>query len=166
MDWKRGRFSIEFEVNEIDSALRGRQDEVGDTVTYYRFSAELSESDDIYDEGSGAGRVYLPPMPLPVLHVTREEGGNQDNPEGFYTNDEIHLTASFEQIVKVGLTALDVETDNYLRDRFVYDNRVFRVMKIAVLGQMQQRDIIVGMDATQVKPDELVNDPAFKKYSA
>lgn len=166
MDWKRGRFSIEFETNEIHSALRGRQDEVGQTIEYYRFAKHLSQSNNIYDEADGVGRVYTPPMSLPVLSVTHEEGGNQDRPEGFYTNNDVHLTASFEQLRMVGLTAMDIQTENYLRDRFVYDMRVFRVMKIYILGQLQQRDIIVSMDATQVKPDELVNDPQFKRYSA
>lgn len=166
MDWKRGRFSVEFETNEIDSALEGRQDEIGDTVEYYRFSKELSETHDIYDEGSGEGRVFTGPFPLPCLHVTREEGRNQDLTEGFYVNDDIHVTASFDQVRKVGLSEVDIHTQNYLRDRFVYDERVWRVMQIKVLGQIQRRDFIVSIQATQVKPDELINDTQFKKYSA
>jgi hypothetical protein len=34
-----------------------------------------------------------------------------------------------------------------------------------VLGQIQSRDIIVGMECVQVKPDELVNDAQFSRYS-
>jgi hypothetical protein len=36
---------------------------------------------------------------------------------------------------------------------------------VQVLGQIQQRDIIVAIDATQVKPDELVNDIQFAQYA-
>jgi len=38
-------------------------------------------------------------------------------------------------------------------------------MKINVLGQIQRRDLIVSIEATQVRGDELVNDAQFAKYS-
>jgi hypothetical protein len=75
------------------------------------------------------------------------------------------VTLSFDQIKKMGLDKMDLNTGNYLKDRFVYDTKVFRVTRIEIMGQIQQKDIIVSIDATQVKPDEMVNDIQFAQYA-
>lgn len=165
LDHKRGRFHADFETNEIQDALEGHHRQVGDTVSWYRFDRDDSEMNDIYDEGDGVGKVYNGPYTVPILHVTREEGLNQDTDIGFYYNDDVHMTASFAQLVAVGFTKMDIEHQTYLKDRVVYDGRVFRVTRIEVLGQIQRRDIVVGIDLTQVKPDELVNDQQFARYA-
>lgn len=165
LDHKRGRFHADFETNEIHDALEGWQGLVGDYVDYYRFNAEASVMNDIYDEGDEVGKVYKGPFRTPMIHVTREEGLNQDTDTGFYYNDEIHMTGGFNQLVDVGWTWLEIEHDDYLRDRIVYDRRVYRVTRIENLGQIQGRDIVVGIDCTQVKPDELVNDAQFAKWA-
>jgi hypothetical protein len=166
LDHKRGRFHSDFETNEIHDALEGHQRQVGDVVDYYRFNAETSEMNDIYDEGDGVGKTYDGPYRIPVIHVTREEGLNQDTDIGFYYNDDIHMTASYQQLVNSGLTRMDIEHHTYLKDRIVYDGRVFRVTRIEVLGQIQRRDLVVGIDLTQVKPDELVNDEQFADFAS
>lgn len=166
VDWKRGRFNTDtWEVREVNHALRGYQNtQVYDEVDYYRFSHRLSVTDDIYDEGSGAGKVYRPPVTVPTLHVGHEEGPNENTDEGFYYNDDLYVTASFDQLFRTGMVFEDIHTQKYLKDRIVYDTRVFRVTNMSVLGQVRQRDIIVAITATQVKPDELVNDPQFADF--
>lgn len=165
MDWKHGKFSETYEVNEIHASLYGHQHNFGDFVDWYRFLAEESHMHDIYDEGEGVGRVYADPINIPVIHATHEEGMNDDLETGFYFNDILHISASFSQITRAGLSRMDVETQNFLKDRIVYDSRVFRVTEISVLGQIRRRDIVVGVQATQVKPDELVNDLQFAKWA-
>lgn len=165
LDWKRGRFSMDYETNEIEGALRGRQDLAGDQVLYYRFSAEESQTDDLYDEGTGVGRVFNGPIPAPVMHVTHEEGPAEQRAEGFYYSDRIHITAGYTMLRRTGLTDMDINTGSYLRDRLVYDGKVFRVLDIQILGQIQRRDIIVSIDATQMKPDEFTGDPQFDAYA-
>jgi len=165
LDHKRGRFHSDYETNEIHDAIEGHIRQVGDEILYYRFNTDDSVMHDIYDEGDGVGRVYDGPYRIPTIHVTREEGLNQDTDTGFYYNDGIHITAGYQQFVNSGLTKMDIEHHLYLKDRFVYDGRVFRVTRIEVLGQIQKRDLVVGIDATQVKPDELVNDEQFASYS-
>lgn len=119
----------------------------------------------IYDEGTAGGRVYNGPIDLPCLQVIHEEGGDSDGERGFYFNDDLHVTLSFATYKRAGFPTPDLTTSDYLRDRMVYDNKVFRVMKINILGQIQQRDIVVSIEATQVKPDELVFDQQFSRYS-
>lgn len=165
LDWKRGRFSMDYETNEIEGALRGRQDLSGDEIHYYRFLAEQSEMDDLYDEGSGAGRVFAGPIPVPVMHATHEEGPVEQRREGFYWNDNIHVTAGFVMLRRVGMTEMDINTGSYLKDRIVYDGKVFRVLNMQILGQVQRRDIIVAIDATQMRPDEFTGDPQFAAFA-
>lgn len=167
LDWKRGRFDSDFETQEIHRGLRGYQNaQAGDEIAYYRFDRANSEMDDVYDEGFGEGKVYHPPVDLQVLHVTHDEGENQDTDKGFYFNDSLYITASFDQLYRAGLTFQDIQHDGYLKDRIQYDGRIFRVQQIHILGQIEKRDIVVSIEATQVKPDELVNDPMFAEFSA
>lgn len=166
LDSKRGRFGTDFETNQIHDAMRGWQAAtVGDEVMWYRFNATNTVIHDIYDEGFGTGKSYDGPIKVPVLHATHLEGRDENGDTGMYFNDELHFTASFDQIRRTGIVELDLETKNYLKDRILYDDRVFRIMNIQVLGQVQERDIIAGVDATQVKPDELVNDVQFATWS-
>lgn len=166
LDWKRGRFSADWETSEIHRALRGYQNNYGDSVAYYRFDREDSVVNDIYDEGAGVGKVYKTPFDLPVLHVIHQDGPNEDTETGFYYNDDLSLTASFDQLSRIGITQADVLHQNYLKDRLVYDGKVFRVTHMDVMGQIQRLDIVIGINATQVKPDELVNDEQFAKWAA
>lgn len=165
LDWKRGRFSMDYETNEIEGALRGRQDLAGDEVYYYRFQSADSEMDDLYDEGTGAGRVFAGPIPVPVMHATHEEGPAEQRREGFYYNDNLHVTAGFVMLRRVGLTEMDVQAQTYLKDRIVYDGRVFRVLNLEILGQIQRRDVIVAIDASQMRADEFTGDPQFAQYA-
>ena len=165
LDRKRGRFSPDLETNEIVEGLRGYQDGFGDSVEYYRFMRDASTMHDIYDEGTNGGRRYNGPIILPCLQVIHEEAGNEDTDTGLYYNDDLHITLSFETYKRAGFPKPDLATQDYLRDRIVYDTKVFRVMKISVLGQIQRRDIIISIEATQVRGDELVFDAQFSKYS-
>jgi hypothetical protein len=166
LDFRRGRFSVDYETNQINAALRGKQAVSGDYVDYYRFSHEDSVEDDVYDEGSGVGRVYHGPIDLPCQHVLHTAGSREQRDGGLYYNDGLHVTLSIDSLDKAGLTRTDVESQRYLLDRIVYDNKVFKVLSVGVLGQIQRRDIIFTIDADQIRPDELVGDAQFARFSA
>lgn len=166
LDWKRGRFDVDFETNEIHHSLRGHQGaQIGDEIDYWRFEFATSQAHDIYGEGFGEGRKYRPPVAVPCLHVTHDEGPRSRSDTGFYFNNNIYVVCSWEQFYRTGLTEADIKTENYLKDRFIYDNKVFRVDQMHVVGQIQQRDLIVSIEGTQVKPDELLHDPQFKEWA-
>lgn len=166
LDRKRGRFNIDFETNEIMAGLRGAQAVGGDYIDYYRFDSEDSAKDDIYDEGTGAGRTYVGPVDLPVWHVMHMEGGQDVEEAGLYYRDSLHVTILFDTFQKVGLTQADLVHQHYLRDRIVYNDKVFAVTKMDVMGQIQQRDVVISVDAEQVRSDELVGDKQFARWSA
>jgi hypothetical protein len=166
MDWKRGRFDVDFETNDIHRSIRGNQSVSGDEVRWYRFLREESEMHDIYDQGVATGRIYDGPYLVPAWRVTLVEGLSQQNDTGFYFNNDLHVTLSWSTLERLGFTMMDIEHQRYLKDRIVYNGYVFRVSNVQVLGQVQQRDIIASVEATHVKPDEMVNDTQFREYVA
>jgi hypothetical protein len=165
LDYESGRFTADYETAEISRTLKGWQSEFGDSVLYYRYWGEHTEVHNIWDEATGEGRVWHPPAEVGVLHVTHVEGGNEDRAQGQYYNDSLYLTASFDQLRRIGMTELDLQYQSYLRDRIVYDYRVFRVTRLQVMGQVQRRDVVVSIEGTQVKPDEMMNDKGFEVFA-
>lgn len=164
LDWKRGRWSADQETDRIFKAMRGWRDTSGDWLDYYRLNEAATLVDPIYDEATG-GRVYFPPVRVPCMHVQDIKGENENTDMGFYYNDTISAIIAFDQFTGVGMSHADIQTGNYLNDRVYYDQRIFRITQLSVRGQIQQRDIIIGLEATQLKPDELVDDPIFSKWS-
>lgn len=161
-----GHFSNDQETEQIFEGLRGRQDVAGDFVEYYKLDLAATQIHPVYGEATGAGRVYTGPINVRCLHVTHLEGANDNTPAGFYTNDDLEATIPFDLFIGAGMSLADIESQNYLRDRVVYDRKVFRVTQLSIQGQIQERDIIVGLTASQCKPDELVDDAQFAQWSA
>jgi hypothetical protein len=165
LDYKHGRFNSDFETDRIFSAMEGWRRSYGDVVRYYRYNAAGSQMDPVYDEAVGSGRAYYPPIAVPCQHVTHVQGENEYGEYGMYYNDTLTGYVSFQAFIGVGLTYADIETGNYLDDRVLYDRKIFRVTQLITQGQIQQRDIIVLLRASQMKPDELVDDPTFANWS-
>lgn len=165
VDFKRGRWNPDSETDQIFQAMRGWQSVDGDWVNYYRFDEAHSEIHAIYDEPTGNGLRYLAPVRVEALHVTHVEGGNEDSDRGFYYNDDLDVVVPFDLFIQAGMSNADINTGNYLKDVVVYDQKVFKIKTIAIRGQLQQRDIIVGITGTQYKPDELVWSPQFSDWA-
>lgn len=164
-DWKRGRFGVNTETTLIHRALRGWQARTGDSVTYFRFQHGESEMHDVYDEATGAGRVFYGRWQLPALHVTHVESANTDpRDSGLYVTDTLRVVLEYDQLVKFGLTEMDIKHGSFQRDRIAYDNALYAVQRVNVLGQIRRRDIVVAIEADQIQNDELVNDPQFAQY--
>ena len=166
LDWKRGGFDIDYETNQQQSALRGRADEVGELLQWWRFDPQASVMDDLFDEADSVGRVFRGPVRVPTLHVSHIQGSREDTPGGFYTVNNLAATISFSQMAaRLGITDFSEDNDVFLRDRVVYDDLVFQVSYVEILGQVKNRDTIVSVHATQMKRDELVNDAQFARWA-
>lgn len=165
LDYKRGRYNPDSETDQIFQAMRGWQSVDGDWVNYYRFDEAHSEIHPVYDEPTGAGLQYLAPVRIEALHVDHVEGANENGDRGFYFNDDVQVVVPFDLFIQAGMSMADINTGNYLKDRVVYDRKVFRISTISIRGQMQQRDIIAGISGTQLKPDELVWDQVFADWA-
>jgi len=165
LDHKKGRFDVEYESDEIDGALHGYQGIYGQSVLYYKYLKDSSQFHDVYGEPTGSGRIFQSPEAIPVLSVVREEGSAEQLDGGLYWTDTLHLSASFAQLTKAGLTQLDIVHGRYLNDRLGYDGRIWKVTRIAILGQITKRDFIVGVDAVQMKGADLTEDPQFADWA-
>ena len=144
--------------------MEGWVSRYGDWLNYYHLDQGATQSDDVYDEVTDQGRVYHGMRRIPALHVTHVRGANTWNDKGFYTTDNLSAIISFRQYEQCGMTMADIDTNNYEFDRIVYDEKVFRVTEIAIRGKIVTRPTIVTITATQLKPDELVEDTIFSKY--
>lgn len=165
LDWKRGRWSAGVETEQIADGLRGYQPAFGDQVLYFRYDYKASLRHSVYDEAVSTGRRFSGPVELPVLDVVHTMGEVEQVDEGFYTVDTLRVSSGFRQISRTGLTHADLLNGAYLRDRIAYDGRLFRVLEMRVLGQIQRADVSVEVKATQLKPDEIVMDPQFRQYA-
>lgn len=164
--WGAGRFTVDFETQEIYKGLRDWQRQTGDQAEYFRFAYDQSSKEPTYGEATGpGGRVYFGPLLIPALHVVHTESAVEEMPEGFTYHDKVHVTASFDMLKRTGLELMDIQTQNYLKDRIIYDGKVFRVYNVQILGQIQQKDIIVTFDGTQLKPEDMINDRQFARYA-
>jgi len=166
LDWKRGAFNAGSETERIFAGMEGWRDVYGDWIFYYRFNPLLSVIDDVYDEAAGVGRVYNGPIRVPAIHVVHIQGANEYGDMGFYYNDELTATVSFDQLSAVGLTYADVTAGQYLKDRILYNDQVYRIVQISSRGKIQERSVIVEITCSQLQPDELVDDGQFKQWSA
>ncbi|SRR6266478_678891 len=165
LDWKNGKWTSDVETDQIYGAMRGWRDVSGDWIDYYRFNSSTTTVNDIYDEASGQGRVYYPRVRIPVLHVTIVPGENENTDMGFYFNDTLHVTCAFDQFTMTGMDYADVLQGNFLKDRIYYNQKVFRTLSMVPSGKIQQRPTMITIDATQLKPDELIVDQQFLPWS-
>lgn len=161
-------FSTDFEQESIDSGISAQQRETGVQVQWYFFDRQNSRIDTLYDEDdSTAGRSWKGPYPIPVLQATRTEGSLEDAGEGGYVVDSVTLVLGYRQAVDAGLSPAPDRTRNHLKDRFVWDGKVWAPSSIVarnLLGGRGTRAVIMVM-ATEVRDDEMVNDPQFQRYA-
>ena len=180
------RFQVKDEASSIHEGLQKFGHEVGTTVLWYAFDREESAPeegvdgpavgdsiyDDVYDEssvtpgGGGATLQWKDPWIVNVLSAVRYEGAEQPNDTGFYTTDRLHLAIDRISAEQQGLLTVDLRSNDRLHDRVVYDNVVFGVTDIQVRGQLEDHDLVIGVDLAEVDPSELVNEPDFLNWAS
>lgn len=163
----RGRFDTRYELKSIyESMQEDLQEFVGQYVEWYKFDAENSVEDPIYDVGAqSGGRRFKRPFTLPCIGVDLEEGVELNTGQGSYTTDICHLVVSYDQASKAGLRKMKTDWRTYFGDRFVYLDTVFQVRNIQIRGPVRAEYEVLGIDGWQVNPEELINDPDFAQYA-
>ncbi|MFE9412336.1 hypothetical protein ACFYN0_26610 [Streptomyces sp. NPDC006704] len=163
-DWKRGRFTASYEASRIDKGLRAWQRLKGDTVAWFRFSHERSTVHDVYDEGAHGGRAFNPPVTVPVMDVSRDQGLADRTPQGMYQVAPLYVTASLRQLARVGITQPDIDNYAYLKDWIGYGGFLFRIEEFQALGRLHRHDFVVSLKLQEIKPDEITADPQLDEY--
>lgn len=161
-------FDPRYEDDSIDSGIEAQQIETGIVVHWWFWDRANSGVDPVYDEPSLAvGRKWIGPNPIPVLQATRVEGTLEDAGEGAYTVDNVNLVLGYRQAAESGLLPEADRTNQHLRDRFVWDGDVWAPSSIVsrnLLGGGGRRSTIL-IQASQVRDDELVDDPQFLAFA-
>lgn len=161
-----GRFDYRVELDNIYRGMqRDMQLEVGQTIPWFVFDAANTQIDPIYDVGgTPSGRRWKDPIFLPVVNAIKLEGEEVTNDRGFYVIDTFRIIFSADAAVQSGLGDIIYNPDQHNIDRLVYENKVFAVSQIRVRGILTAGYAVCGVDAKQVKDEEMVNDPQFQAF--
>jgi hypothetical protein len=139
-------------MNEI---MRDYQRVWGENVLWFEYDAMDSTKDAVYDEGPS--RIWYPPVVLPVMFLDFRQDDPIDTNEGFY----VLSTASICFQVTSATDRFRVSpllTAAHFRDRFQYDNNIYRVAKYEKQGFVHGTYLTISVLGEQVKAEEVVND--------
>jgi hypothetical protein len=139
-------------MNEV---MRNYQRSWGESVLWFEYDAMSSSKDNVYDEGPS--RVWYPPVVLPVMFLDFRQDDPIDTDEGFY----VLSTASvcFQVTEATDRFRIGPQfTAAHFRDRFQYNDIVFRVTKYEKQGFVHGTYLTVSALGEQVKAEEVVND--------
>lgn len=157
------RFDARFELDNIHEGMdEDLQREVGQILPWYVFDRDASVVDDVYDVGSATGgRKWKDPVLVPALSVVNLEDDEIINDRGQYLIDTIRIAINPDALRIAGLHDVVERPHEHANDRVVYEGMVFAVHQVRVRGTLRSGYVVVGVDAQQVKPDELTNDAQF-----
>lgn len=139
-------------MNEI---MRNYQGVWGENVLWSEYDAMDSSKNNVYDEGPS--RIWYPPNVLPVLFLDFRQDDPQDTEEGFYVLSTASIVFQVTEAVdRFRINPLN--TGAHFRDRFSYDNVVYRVTKYEKQGFVHGTYLTISALGEQVKQEEVVND--------
>ena len=149
-------------INHVHKRYRWYQQYVGTSVLWYEFDPVNTTKDDVYEEGPE--RRWKQPIVLPTMVVIRDEERETPREEGFYALGTVHLTFGTRMAARAGMT--DPYTSRlHLHDRFQFDQQAdgtpiyWDVRRFQISGRLKNFEVVIGVDATQLSPEEFINDP-------
>jgi len=169
----QGRFKIDFENKSINEGMVDElRDPVGTSVQWWlwdhqRYLDHPTEYlDPIYDvsnQTDGFGRLWHNPFELPVILAQQIRGNNVMNERGFYVVDTLRLVVAVDDVARL-LPKLLSDPSTHIKDRIVFQDRVFIPSRVNPRGRYANNYAVVTIDLTMVNSEELVNDPQFLDY--
>lgn len=155
------RFSVESELSRIDTGLvSDAQKEWGVSVEWFRFDEDATVVDDLYDVG--ATRRWQAPLRIPALWVIRDEGRDTYDQDGLYVTETLQIALSKSVLRdKLHWVSLEQMILDHLRDRLRFEGVVYTIVSFQPMGQLLNRDTIIGVTANKVRSDQYMWDPDF-----
>jgi hypothetical protein len=166
-----GRFDARYEAHSVSAGAKDDLEQpFGQDVDWWVYDVAHQQIDTVYDVGvpEVGGRVWKGPYRLPVISAHQMQGRTpQQNHEGFFNADRLKLVIRVDTARQVGIKHIADHPDRLLHDRVVWRGQVWQPESAQPRGIVgHDRYLIVGIDATQIRPDELLNDPSFyDRYS-
>jgi hypothetical protein len=139
-------------MNEI---MQNYQRVWGENVLWFEYDAMASTKDQVYDEGPT--RVWYPPVVLPVMFLDFRQDDPIDTDEGFYVLSTASVVFQVTEAIDRFRTG-PLFTAAHFRDRFQYDNIIYRVTKYEKQGFVHGTYLTISALGEQVKAEEVVND--------
>lgn len=142
-------------LNRMNEIMQNYQRYWGESVLWFEYDQMASSKNDVYDEGPS--RVWYPPTILPVMFLDFRQDDPIDSEQGFY----VLSTASVCFQVTSATDRFRISplfTAAHFRDRFSYNDIVFRVTKYEKQGFVNGTYLTVSALGEQVKNEEVVND--------
>ena len=161
-----GRFGLLNEMQRISAGIEeDLQKPLAQSVRWYRYAADSTRIDPVYDVGDyDGGRTWQDPIEVGVLRASIEQGPQYHNDRGFYTVDTLYLVLNYQE-AKRRLSDVLKAPDSSLLDRIEFRGSLFVPTLINPRALLFGRVATIIVQATQVKPEELVNDPQFNWLS-
>lgn len=163
------RSSVRREIRSVERGLRQFQREVGDTVVWYEFDSAKSSGGDTYDEGgipdpldptlipTGAGLVFKAPTAIPVVWIRFVTPTAIQTEEGEYTVNRTTLRFARDVMRTSGLQN-PLDPAAHFNDRYSYNGFLYRVDGYNPRGWIHNTYLMVDVNGTQLKPEELQSD--------
>jgi hypothetical protein len=154
-----GRFDQELEVKSIRHGItQDLEVPTGQKVYWYFYSSASTTVDHIYDVGaSTGGRVWKKPLELPVVNAYVFQNEIYQNDRGFYAVDTLRLFINYDDVTAY-IPDLTDNPDQHIKDRVMFRGQYYVPNRIFPRGQVQMEYVVLSVDLTQVKPEEMVND--------
>jgi hypothetical protein len=142
--------SMKRELRHINRELDRYQRRNGEGVLWYEYHAEDFTPTDYLNEGT---KRYLPPIAMPVLWIIETEDTESAQAEGRRLTPTIRFAVSMETLMKSGLSDPHY-SERHLNDLVLYQRTLYGIGTYEVKGRMAREDVIVGVNAIKVFPDE------------
>ena len=133
--------------------------EIGESLVYFRFDADNSTYDRVYDEGF---RRYHKGVVIPILWVDQQEATEDYAPEGRRPTQRLRLAVSAHPMYEAGFSVTESHgnriydtspSDIWRRDRMhdmsYYDGRYWEISAYQIRGRAKYEDVIIGVTAIE-----------------
>jgi hypothetical protein len=177
---RQGRFDVQFERSSFVSGTTTELVKtVGTTVDWYIYDQVNTVVDPIYDTGAstGTGRMWKTPLTIPVVNAHLEQGVSVQSDRGFYNTDQLTVTINVDVIEDnlnfyganmnniPELSNIEINPDDYLRDRIVFRHEVFTPVRVLPQGIIGGKYTLLQVICNQVNAEEMVNDSQFQHFA-
>lgn len=143
------------EAAQIQKHFGRYHDDIGEAIVYFRFDANASAYDRVYDEGF---RKYHTGVRIPILWVDQMEAVEDYSAEGRRPTQRIRLAVGARAMYEAGVSITEahgnrlqdtspskVWRQDRMHDLFYYDGRFYEVSGFQIRGRVQGEDVIIGV---------------------
>jgi hypothetical protein len=142
-------------IIRMNEVMRNYARTWGENVLWFEYDAMSSSKNAVYDEGPN--RNWYDPVTMPVFFLSFRQDDPVDSDQGFYVLSTAQVCFQVTEATdRFRINPLN--TAAHFRDRFSYDNNVYRVTRYEKQGFVHGTYLTISALGEQVKGEEVVND--------